>query len=134
MRKNRQPQANNESSEVCGIIKPGQRIKLNRSQAVNVHKLLTIRYLPTAGCALCTLCTLHTQLICCGAVYPRPPHNYTKSVLSTRALHADAQYGDSLRLRIAIANCLCSLHTIDIGSTSSRHCLSRGRTEVLVCS
>jgi len=40
--------ANNESSEVCGIIKPGQRVKLNRSQAVNVHnfhKLLTIRYL-----------------------------------------------------------------------------------------
>jgi len=37
--------ANNESSEVCGIIKPGRRVKLNRSQAVNVHKLLTIRYL-----------------------------------------------------------------------------------------
>jgi len=27
--------ANNESSEVCGIIKPGQRVRLNRSQAVN---------------------------------------------------------------------------------------------------
>jgi len=27
--------ANNESSEVSGIIKPGQRVKLNRSQAVN---------------------------------------------------------------------------------------------------
>jgi len=38
--------ANNESSEVCGIIKPGQRVKLNRSQALNVNKLLTIRYLP----------------------------------------------------------------------------------------
>jgi len=34
-----------KSSEVCGIIKPGRRVKLNRSQAVNVHKLLTIRYL-----------------------------------------------------------------------------------------
>jgi len=39
--------ANKESSEVCGIIKPGRRVKLNRSQAVNVHKLLTIRYLRT---------------------------------------------------------------------------------------
>jgi len=38
--------ANNESPEVCGILKPGQRVKLNRSLAVNVHKLLTIRYLP----------------------------------------------------------------------------------------
>jgi len=37
--------ANNESSEVCGIIKPGRSVKLNRSQAVNVHKLLTVRYL-----------------------------------------------------------------------------------------
>jgi len=44
----RPPQANNESSEVCGIIKPGRRVKLNRSQAVYVHTLLTIRYLPTA--------------------------------------------------------------------------------------
>jgi len=37
--------ANNESSEVSNesTIKPGQRVKLNRSQAVNVHKLLTIR-------------------------------------------------------------------------------------------
>jgi len=26
-----------ESSEVCGIIKPGRRVKLNRSQAVNVR-------------------------------------------------------------------------------------------------
>jgi len=41
-------EANSESSEVCGIIKPGIRFKLNRSQAVNVHKLLTIRYL-TSG-------------------------------------------------------------------------------------
>jgi len=43
--------ANNESSEVCGMIKAGRRgrrVKLNRSQAVNVHKLLTIRYLPVA--------------------------------------------------------------------------------------
>jgi len=39
--------ANNESSEVCGINKPGRRVKLNRSQAVNVNKLLTIRYLWT---------------------------------------------------------------------------------------
>jgi len=31
-----------QSSEVCGIIKPDQRVKLN---AVNVPKLLTIRYL-----------------------------------------------------------------------------------------
>jgi len=37
--------ANNESAEVCGIIKPGWRVRLNRSMAVNVHKLLTIRYL-----------------------------------------------------------------------------------------
>jgi len=37
--------AKNELSEVCGIIKPGRRDKLNRSQAVNVHKLLNIRYL-----------------------------------------------------------------------------------------
>jgi len=37
--------ANNKSSEVCGIIKPDRRVKLNRSQAVNVHKLLTIRNL-----------------------------------------------------------------------------------------
>jgi len=36
--------ANNESSEVCRTIKPGRRVKLNWSQAVNVHKLLTIRY------------------------------------------------------------------------------------------
>jgi len=36
------PVANNESSEVWGTIKPGQRVKLNRSQAVNVHKLLTL--------------------------------------------------------------------------------------------
>jgi len=43
------PPANNESSEVCGIIKPSQRVKLNRSQAVNVHKLLTIRYLLPAN-------------------------------------------------------------------------------------
>jgi len=40
--------ANNESSEICGIIKPGRRVKLNRSQAVNVHKLLTIRFLRPA--------------------------------------------------------------------------------------
>jgi len=32
---------NNESSEVCGIIKRGRMDKLNRSRAVNVHKLLT---------------------------------------------------------------------------------------------
>jgi len=41
--------ANNKSSEVCDIIKPGRRVKLNRSQAVNVHKLMIIRYLPTAS-------------------------------------------------------------------------------------
>jgi len=44
------PCEKNESSEVWGIIifiKPGQRVKLNGSQAVNVHKLLTIRYLRT---------------------------------------------------------------------------------------
>jgi len=41
--------ANNESSEVCGSIKPGRRVKLKRSQAVNVHKLLTIRYLLEAA-------------------------------------------------------------------------------------
>jgi len=35
----------NESSEVFDIIQPGRRVKLNRSQAVNVHKRLTIRYL-----------------------------------------------------------------------------------------
>jgi len=38
--------ANNESSKVCGIIKPGRRVKLNRLLAVMVNKLLTIRYLP----------------------------------------------------------------------------------------
>jgi len=38
-------EVNNESSEVCGIIKPGRRVKLKSSQAVNVHKLLKIRYL-----------------------------------------------------------------------------------------
>jgi len=37
--------ANNESSEVCVNIKHGRKVKLNRSQIVNVHKLLTIRYL-----------------------------------------------------------------------------------------
>jgi len=40
--------ANMASSEVvtlCDIIKLGRRVKLNRSQAFNVHKLLTIRYL-----------------------------------------------------------------------------------------
>jgi len=43
--------ANDESSEVCSIIKAGRRVKLglNRSQAVNVHKLLTIRYLRTGS-------------------------------------------------------------------------------------
>jgi len=44
--------ANNESSEVCGIIKPGQGVQLNRSQAVNVNKLLTIRYLRPGDCSL----------------------------------------------------------------------------------
>jgi len=39
------PCANNESSEVFGIVKPGRRVKLNRSQTKNVHKLLTIGYL-----------------------------------------------------------------------------------------
>jgi len=39
--KHNEPPANNESSEVCGIIKPGRRVKLNRSQAKNVHRLLT---------------------------------------------------------------------------------------------
>jgi len=37
--------ANNELSEVCGIIKPGRRVKIHRSEAVNVHKLLTIHNL-----------------------------------------------------------------------------------------
>jgi len=32
----------NESSEVCCIFKPVRRVKLNRSYAVNVHKLLKI--------------------------------------------------------------------------------------------
>jgi len=41
--------ANNESSEVCSIMKPGRRVKLKGSQAVNVHKLLTIRYLRTGA-------------------------------------------------------------------------------------
>jgi len=44
-----EPSANNESSEVCGIINPGQSFKLNRSQAVNFHKLLTIRFLQTVN-------------------------------------------------------------------------------------
>jgi len=40
-------QANKESSEVREIVtKPGRRVKLNRSQALNIHKLLTIRYVP----------------------------------------------------------------------------------------
>jgi len=43
------PLANNKSSEVCDIIKPGRKYLLNRPQAVNVHKLLTIRYLCTAA-------------------------------------------------------------------------------------
>jgi len=47
--KKRALKANNESSEVCGIIKTGRRVKLNSSQAVNVHKLLTIRYLRPEG-------------------------------------------------------------------------------------
>jgi len=45
--RHRSPEANIESSKVCGIIKPGRslewverRVKLNRPQAVNVHKLL----------------------------------------------------------------------------------------------
>jgi len=42
--------ANNESSEVYGIIKSGRRVKLNRSLAVNVHKLLTIRYSRAGDC------------------------------------------------------------------------------------
>jgi len=37
--------ANNVSSEVFDIIKLGRRVILNRSEAVNFHKLLTIRYL-----------------------------------------------------------------------------------------
>jgi len=40
--------ADNESTEVWDIIKPGRWVKLNRSQVVNFHKLLTIRYLHTA--------------------------------------------------------------------------------------
>jgi len=36
--------ANNETSGVCDIIKPGRRIKLYRSQAVNVHKHATMLY------------------------------------------------------------------------------------------
>jgi len=36
-------------NEVCGIIKPDQRVKLNRSQEVNVLKLLMIRNWQTAG-------------------------------------------------------------------------------------
>jgi len=38
---------------VCGIIKPSRKIKLNRSQAVNVHKLLTIRFLKPVGIISC---------------------------------------------------------------------------------
>jgi len=46
-----QAAANNESSKVCGIIKLGQTVKLNRSQAVIFHKLLSIRnYLPSGSC------------------------------------------------------------------------------------
>jgi len=45
--------ANNESSEVYGTIKPGRRVELNRSQAVNAHKLLTIRYLRTGYTIMC---------------------------------------------------------------------------------
>jgi len=47
--------ANNESSELCGIIKSGRRVKLNRSQALNVHKLLTIGYLHPALASLLIL-------------------------------------------------------------------------------
>jgi len=36
--------ANNESSEVCGINKPGRRVKLNRQQAVNVYKLICVSH------------------------------------------------------------------------------------------
>jgi len=51
----------NESSEVSGIIKPGRKVKLNRSQAVIVHKFLTTRYLP-----LVLLCrpTVKREYIC----------------------------------------------------------------------
>jgi len=49
------PKANNESSEICGIIKPSRRVKLNRSQTVNVHKLLTIRYLLTARAVIVSI-------------------------------------------------------------------------------
>jgi len=39
---------NERRANVCGIICPGRMVKLNRSQAVNVHKLLTIRLLQPA--------------------------------------------------------------------------------------
>jgi len=38
---------NKESSKVCVAIKPGRRVKLNRSQIVSVQIPLTIRYLLT---------------------------------------------------------------------------------------
>jgi len=49
--------ANNESSEVVDIIKPGRRVKIKRLQAVICQKRLTIRY-SRAGCRLRSNCTL----------------------------------------------------------------------------
>jgi len=60
----------NESSEVCGIIKPGQRVTLNRSHAVNVHKL------PAGG----------HKLFACGGRYKQAsttPPLFTKLALRT---------------------------------------------------
>jgi len=61
-------ETNNESSEVVGIIKPGRRVKLNSSQAVNVHKLLTIRYLRPRAITL--NCIVRSYLSCHHSVGP----------------------------------------------------------------
>jgi len=66
------PDANNESSEVCGIIKPGRRgrrFELNRSQAVHVHKLLTIHYLRPGPFTQMTPYGLATTVQCIVYIY-----------------------------------------------------------------
>jgi len=75
--------ANNESSEVCGIIKPGRRVKLNRLQAVNVHKLLTIRSLGIRGSHRMTAFVLDNVCMCDKEI-PREYDKYCNSIFSWR--------------------------------------------------
>jgi len=65
------PAANNESSEVSGIIKPGRKVKLIRSQAVNVHKLLTICYFPPGAnrpTYSCDVTCIHSNICICSLI------------------------------------------------------------------